>query len=261
MIKRIPFNRLSGIHLIISNVYQSNNQFYKVLNLIQKRKPDVVFLVETNKTWTDQLQALETEYPFSMVIPKENTYGLAFYSRFSIIRQEVNYLIEKDIPSIEVDLSLDSGQIVTLYGIHPTPPVPGQNSKSTERDAEILIVGKKSKNNPNPSLVMGDLNDVAWSYTTSLFLKTSEMADPRRGRGFFSTFHAKVPIFRWPLDHVFLSRHFGLSKIKVLPGIGSDHFPIELKATLTPQKTTQPESANQEEKVEAREKIIKGLKE
>jgi endonuclease/exonuclease/phosphatase (EEP) superfamily protein YafD len=261
MIRQVPFDKEKGIHLIISNVYQFNKEYEKLLNLVQEKKPDVVFLVETNQKWLEQLQTLESEYPYSILIPKENTYGLAFYSKFPVKRQEINYLIDQDVPSLEVDLCLDSGDTLTIYGIHPTPPVPGENSKSTERDAEILIVGKKSKSNPNPSLVLGDLNDVAWSYTTSLFLKISEMADPRRGRGFFSTFHAKVPIFRWPLDHVFLSKHFGLSKIKVLPTIGSDHFPIELKATLTPMKTTQSESANQEEKIEARAKIINGLKE
>ncbi|WP_026952081.1 endonuclease/exonuclease/phosphatase family protein [Algoriphagus mannitolivorans] len=261
MIKRIPFEKENGIHLIVGNVYQFNTQFQKVVHLIQSRNPDVVFLVETNEKWIEQLQALEKEYPHRILLPKENTYGLAFYSKFPLLREEIKYLVDPEIPSIELDIQLDSGKTVTLYGIHPTPPVPGENEKSTSRDAEILIVGKKSKNNPNPSLVIGDLNDVAWSYTTSLFLKISEMADPRRGRGLYSTFHAKVPFFRWPLDHVFLSTHFGLSQIKVLPNFGSDHFPIEIKATLTPAPTSYTLKANGEEKVEARAKIIKGLKE
>ena len=261
MIKRIPFQKENGLHLIVGNVYQFNSHYQKVLDLVKGRKPDLVFLVETNREWINHMKDLENEFPYQILLPKENTYGLAFYSKFPFERKEINYLIDPEIPSIEVDLKLDSGKTVTLYGIHPTPPVPGENEKSTARDAEILMVGKKSKANPNPSLVIGDLNDVAWSYTTSLFLKISEMADPRRGRGFYSTFHAKVPFFRWPLDHVFLSSHFGLSGIKVLPDIGSDHFPIEIKATLTPALTSETMKANGDEKVEARAKIINGLKE
>ena len=255
MIQKVPFDRENGAHVIVANVYQYNKHTSKLLDLIRQRDPDLVFLVETNQEWVDQLKPLEKRFPHRILCPLENTYGLAFYSKFPMVSQQVLHLVDEEIPSLEVDLRLRSGQIITVYAIHPTPPVPNENPTSTDRDAEILIVGKKSKANPKPSLVIGDLNDVAWSYTTSLFLKTSELADPRRGRGFFSTFHAKIPLFRWPLDHVFLSKHFGLSKIHVLPGIGSDHFPIEMKATLTSHDTTDTETATSEEAEEAEEKI------
>ncbi|WP_035454843.1 endonuclease/exonuclease/phosphatase family protein [Algoriphagus terrigena] len=255
MIQKVAFERENGLHVIVANVYQYNQHTRKLLDLIRQRDPDLVFLVETNQEWVDQLKPLEERYPHRILCPLENTYGLAFYSKFPMVSKKVLHLIDEEIPSLEVDLRLRSGKIITVYAIHPTPPVPNENPTSTDRDAEILIVGKKSKANPKPSLVIGDLNDVAWSYTTSLFLKTSELADPRRGRGFFSTFHAKVPLFRWPLDHVFLSKHFGLSSIKVLRGIGSDHFPIEMKATLTSHDTTDTETATSEEAEEAEEKI------
>jgi endonuclease/exonuclease/phosphatase (EEP) superfamily protein YafD len=258
MIKKVPFEMERGVHLIIANVYQYNRAYSKTLKLIADRDPDLVFLVETDQAWADALIPLHDHYPDRILVPLENTYGMVLYSKLPIIKHQIHHLIDEEIPSIELDIKLKNGQIITIYAIHPTPPVPGESPTSTDRDAEILLVGKKSKANPKPSLVIGDLNDVAWSYTTSLFLKTSELADPRRGRGFFSTFHAKVPLFRWPLDHVFLSSHFGLSAIHVLPGIGSDHFPIELKATLTSQETAETEQASSEEEEEAQEKIAKG---
>lgn len=258
MIKKVPFEKNGGVHLIIANVYQYNTSFKKALELILRKDPDLVFLVETNQEWVDQLKPLEERYPYQVLCPLENTYGLAFYSKLPIAKKQILHLIDDEIPSLELDLKLRNGKIITLYAIHPTPPVPGENPTSTDRDAEILIVGKKSKANSQPSLVIGDLNDVAWSYTTSLFLKTSGLADPRRGRGFFNTFHAKIPLFRWPLDHVFLSSHFGLSEIRVLPGIGSDHFPVELKAMLTPEDSVDTEAASAEEEREAQEKIANG---
>lgn len=261
MIRKVPFQPEKGIHLIVGNVYQHNKGYAKALDLLLQRNPDVIFLVETNQTWVENLRPLEESFAYRLLLPLENTYGLAFYSKLPIIRQEINYLIDEEIPSIEVDLRLPDGSEITLFGIHPTPPVPGENLQSTDRDAEILKVGKKAKTHSKPSLVIGDLNDVAWSYTTQLFLKISGMADPRRGRGFYNTFHAKIPIFRWPLDHVFLSHHFGLSSISVLPGIGSDHFPIELKATLSQSYTVNKETVSDEELIEARAKIINGLKE
>jgi hypothetical protein len=46
------------------------------------------------------------------------------------------------------------------------------------------------------------------------------------GRGFINTFHTKSRLIRYPLDHVFASRHFLLVELRRLPDIGSDHFPI-----------------------------------
>ena len=42
----------------------------------------------------------------------------------------------------------------------------------------------------------------------------------------FNTFHASYPFLRWPLDHLFHSKHFKLVEMRRLPSIGSDHFPL-----------------------------------
>ncbi|WP_297337775.1 endonuclease/exonuclease/phosphatase family protein [Algoriphagus sp.] len=259
MISKVNYDIDSGIHALVANIYQFNKKYDKVLKLVKRRSPDLVFLVETNKEWEKHMIPLEEKYNYHIKIPLENTYGLLFYTNLEIVRKEIHYLVDPEIPSLELDLLLRNGKKITVYAIHPTPPVPGENTLSTERDAEILIVGKKSKNNPLPSIVFGDLNDVAWSYTSELFLKVSEMADPRRGRGMYNTFHAKVPVFRWPLDHFFLSKHFALSSLKVHRGVGSDHFPISIKAVLTMTNDTDTLKADGEDKEEAHQKIASGL--
>jgi endonuclease/exonuclease/phosphatase (EEP) superfamily protein YafD len=222
----------SEISLLTSNVYQHNRNYQKTLELISQIKPDVFLLLETDRNWMESMQSIKKDYPFFIEIPKENTYGMLFYSKIPVEKHEINYLIDEEIPSIIVDVNVD-GEIVRLYGIHPTPPVPQENPESTERDAEILIVGKKSKNFDGPSIVFGDLNDVAWSHTTRLFLRISGMLDPRIGRGMFNTFHAKYWFFRWPLDHFFVSSHFRLLDLKVEKSIGSDHFPISIKLVIS----------------------------
>ncbi len=75
-------------------------------------------------------------------------------------------------------------------------------------------------------VVFGDLNDVAWSHTTELFRKTSELLDPRRGRGFYNTFSAHHWFIRFPLDYMFCSKEFGLISMKRMPKNGSDHFAV-----------------------------------
>jgi len=110
-----------------------------------------------------------------------------------------------------------------------------------------------------PVIVTGDMNDVAWSYTTRLFRKISRMLDPRVGRGMFSTFHARYPLMRWPLDHLFHSAHFTVVQVKRLSYFDSDHFPIlvELELTRGIEKVQESLDATHEDEKEAEEKINK----
>ncbi|MGB6083730.1 endonuclease/exonuclease/phosphatase family protein [Moheibacter sp.] len=242
------------IKLLTVNVYQENKNYKKAIERISEVSPDIVFLLETNTEWKKAMQVLKEEFPYFIEVPKENTYGLLFYSKLPIQNQEINYLIDEEIPSIVADLKLNE-KTVRLFGIHPTPPVPQENSESTERDAEILIVGKKAKAFNGPSIVFGDLNDVAWSHTTRLFLRISEMLDPRIGRGMYSTFHAKYPLMRWPLDHFFVSSHFRLMDLKVEKGIGSDHFPISIHLSFKFELKEKELDATKSDREEANEII------
>lgn len=220
------------LNVLVCNVYQYNTNSGSLLNLISIRDPDVVFLLETDQKWQDAVGHLKEEYPHAIEVPLDNTYGLLFYSRLPLKHHEVNYLIDDETPSIVADIEF-ANKTVRIYGVHPAPPVPQESEYSTDRDAELLLVGKKAKQYNGPCMVIGDLNDVAWSYTTKLFLKSSGLLDPRRGRGMYSTFHAKYFLLRWPLDHFFVSSHFHLVAMKVERRIGSDHFPISISLVLS----------------------------
>ena len=255
-------NRKSGgetLRLLVANVYQDNRDVSRCMTLIEQCDPDMVLLVETNQWWCESISPLLKIYPHRIMIPLENTYGMIFLSRLKVSSHEIRYLVDDEIPSITADLQTPEGQLFRLYCLHPKPPVPGESDESTERDAEILLVGKESKQCKMPVIVAGDLNDVAWSYTTHLFLKVSELLDPRIGRGFFSTFHANYRLMRWPLDHVFCSSHFYLHELKRLPSIGSDHFPIFIEVGLMPSEIAANEKeekrADADELAVAEEKI------
>lgn len=222
--RHVPANRL---RILAANVLEPNRNAEGLIALIRQYEPDIFVTLESNAWWQQRLDVLESEYQYTIKCPLENLYGMHVYSRLPLEDSSIQFLVQSDIPSMHTLVVLRSGQRVRVHFLHPTPPTPAESEDgSAERDAELLIVAKSVAGLDIPVIVTGDLNDVAWSSTTRLFRKISGLLDPRVGRGMFNTFHAGYWFMRWPLDHLFHSRHFTISLIQRLPSFGSDHFPI-----------------------------------
>ena len=245
------------VSLFVFNVLMHNRQSQKMLAMVDQYDPDIVLAVETDERWKQALASLEQSRPYTVLQPQDNTYGMVLYSRLELRDPQIKFLVEDDIPSIHARVVLRSGVEVQLRCLHPRPPAPQESDSTTERDAELLVVGKELKGKDDPALVAGDLNDVAWSRTNDLFQSVSGMLDPRVGRGFFHTFSANWPMIRFPLDHVFSSKHFRLVDFQRLPHCGSDHFPVFIKFSFEPdaQQEQEKPAPTADEESEAREKI------
>lgn len=225
------------IKIMVSNVLTPNDQTQDLVDLVNKKNPDILITLESDKKWEQALEQIEPDYPYNVKVPLDNLYGMHLYSKLELIDPEVKYLIIDDIPSIHSQLRLQSGRVIWLYCLHPMPPSPTEADKSTTRDAELLMVGKHIKEQEQTAILAGDLNDVAWSKTTRRFQRISGLLDPRIGRHFINTFHVKYPFLRWALDHIFHSACFTLVDIRRLPSIGSDHFPVMTTLQYEPQET------------------------
>ncbi|MCP4586965.1 endonuclease/exonuclease/phosphatase family protein [Pseudoalteromonas sp.] len=230
-----------SIRIMSANVLMSNTEYDKLIGIIKTHQPDLLITLESDQTWQNKLSCLEPEYPYRVYCPKDNRYGMHLYSKFKIKRQQVSELIESDIPSIHILFEDADGIEVQGHFIHPAPPSPTEEDSSRPRDTELIILAKALKNRLRPCIVAGDLNDVAWSRSTRLFMRISGLLDPRKGRGFFNTFHASYFFMRWPLDHLFHSNEFSVKRIERLEKYGSDHF-----ALLT-ELVYNPDSANQKQ--------------
>ena len=216
-------NCTASIKMVLGNVLMENDEASGLLESIRSKDPDLIFVVETDAKWLGLLSELEQTYPHKHLLPLEDFNGMLFYSKYEIVKVNERYLVQNHIPSLAIDLNI-KGQTVRFYGVHPRPPRPEDDT--ADMDEELDTVAAEARDCPHPVIVSGDLNDVGWSAETKGFLKTSSLLDPRRGRGLFNTFNAKNPIVRWPLDHVFHSKHFGTIEIERLPKFGSDHFPM-----------------------------------
>lgn len=250
----------SAFNLMISNVRMVNTEYQKFLELVLKQDPDMLIMNEPNEAWHQSVRGeLDKRFPYSIKNPLENTYGMMLYSKFKLHNPKIRYLVEADIPSFYAIVELPSGKYFDLFTVHPQPPRLLQDTET--REAELLLVAKEAKQTKYPSVVAGDLNDVAWSRTTKLFKQISSLIDPRVGRGFFNTYNAHIPLFRYPLDHVFYDPAFRLAEITRLPKFGSDHFPISITLNYEPQNEEEQivPVADVEDQLEAEELIKEGL--
>ena len=249
-----------SLSLLSANVLMTNRCADALLALVRQQRPDLVITLESDHWWEQQLAPLETDYPWSVKCPLDNLYGMHLYSRLPLEETELCFLVEEDVPSIHTRVVLAGGESVRLHVLHPAPPSPSENEESTERDAELLVVARSLLESRQPVVVAGDLNDVAWSSTTRLFRRISGLLDPRIGRGMFNTFHVKFPFLRWPLDHLFHSRHFSLLSLRRLPDIGSDHFPLWVELALEPGRDDHegPQEPSPGERQRAREITARG---
>ena len=227
------------ISILTSNVLMTNDNYDALINLTRQRKPDILVTLESNKDWEQALTVLHDDYPYRLSCPLENLYGMHLYSRRPFGNEKIRFIIEDDVPSMEIWQEM-AGTQVKIHFVHPKPPSPTENKSAGPRDKELTRVGKEMAKLKQPAIVTGDLNDVAWSPTTRKFRKISGMLDPRRGRGFFNTFHADYPLLRWPLDHVFHTEHFELVKIERMPDVGSDHFPLLTTLRLRTSPSVKP---------------------
>ena len=248
------------LKILTANVLQKNENNDKLITLVKDLDADIMVFTEADSLWQRAInKGLGKKYPHRVELPLSNTYGILLYSKYELIEPEIKFMVTDTIPSIHTKFKMPTGDVIQLYAIHPTPPTPQENPLSTDRDAEMMLTAKLVRDSKIPVIVIGDLNDVPWSDTSKLFKNTAELLDIRIGRGFYSTFNANKTIFRWPLDHIYVTPEFRVSDIQVGETIDSDHFPYYATLHFEPEtaKEQLPKPATEGELKKAQKQIDK----
>lgn len=227
---RDPPPGISPILMLAANVEMENSDHASIIQMIGKEDPDLLLLMETDETWHRALNATLQTYPTVVAHPLSNHYGMIFATRLTAHSAKTVFLADDETPALLADLEAPDGERFHFIGLHPRPPVPGDDTE--ERDEQIKTAATLTRQSDRPVIAMGDFNDVAWSWTTTRFKHHGEFLDPRIGRGLMSSFDARHPLLRFPIDQFYVTKGIRVTSFTLCEGIGSDHFPLRAKISI-----------------------------
>ena len=234
------------VRLLVSNLDYGNEERARVARWLERDDLDLLVLVEVDEGWMRALESVRERYPHRIEAVRPEGLGIALWSKFALEEGRVEHIVSDERPSLHARVVVGDGRSFAINALHPTPPglkeEDGDREDSRERDAELILLAKRIADEPGTDrLVVGDLNDAAWSHTTRMFLRISGMKDPRRGRGMYSTYPASKPLLRYPIDHVFVSAGYRVHGLRRETAPGSDHLAMFADLSLVEREGVSPE--------------------
>lgn len=223
----------AAFRLMNVNVLKKNDHYELLGKTIQNYQPDILALQEPDQAWLSALAPYVKNYPYRKLIPQDNNFGVALYSKLPVSHFEVLYFGDKYLdvsyPSILAKLSW-ADHSISVLSTHPLPPMGG----FAVRNSQLLDIASRKAQWGENVVVTGDLNISPWSPVFQEFLKRSNLYDTQRGFGVQPSWMVDSFVFAIPIDHVLVSPKFRVINRQIGPDIGSDHRPVIVDLTLTP---------------------------
>lgn len=215
-------NDKSEIRILQSNVRTDNTNYQNFINFVNSASADIISVQEVNIDWVINLEVLREKYPFIVVSPREDNFGIAVLSKVPIEEQEIVEFGKSGVPSIRVSFYIQERK-VTLISVHTLPPIGEEYFNA--RNAQLSDLGGIIRNIGNPVIVVGDLNISMWSSYYNSFVELAGLKNSRGGFGILPTWPTNIPFLKIPIDHILVSDDFVIKNVEVCEDIGSDHYP------------------------------------
>ena len=211
------------IHILFANVNSGNSNTQALVELAEAEQPDLIVLQEVNDRWATAMDARRSDYPHRRVIPRNDQFGIAVYSRQAFVKVDVLDSPPFGFPSLVIQQNI-GGIVVNLVSTHPIPP-PGKQ-RFEARNEQLADIGARIAALDGPTLLIGDLNTAMWGHHYEMLIDRTGLRNARRGYGVIPTWPAQLPFAMIPIDHCLVSNEIAVLDIRSGPAIGSDHLPL-----------------------------------
>lgn len=212
-----------AIKMMLSNVYSGNREHNKLIEFIKDEQPDILVLQEVNKRWVDKLTVLFELYPYRLIEPRSDNFGIAVFSKIDTVKQELIYLGGVKIPSVESTFSVND-KVFSFITTHPVPPI--SQDYYQFRNTQLATVAKRISKIDTAKVLIGDLNITTWSSDYQLLELDTGLRNARHGFGVLPTWPVNLSTLMIPIDHILVSQEFAVKNLFTGPDVGSDHLPL-----------------------------------
>ena len=214
--------KVAGLRVMTANVLVTNRDAGPLLTHIAAVDPDVICLQEIDARWAADLEPLHDRYPHRRVVPREDPFGLAVFSkRPAVFRTE----FVEDLPVVRADVRRgDDAGPLAVFNVHLATPVRGP--WAAKRNRALRALAKEAAAVDGPVLVCGDFNCAPWSPHFADLLTAGGLSDPRRGGRTPPSWRASNPLLAIPIDHLLPGGGAWAWAVRAGPNVGSDHRPL-----------------------------------
>jgi len=216
----------SEFSILSINLLSSNTDSKKVNLLIEEKHADILLLIEYTSYWDKH--ALTTEYPYSIIEPREDNFGIALFSKFPLTDGRIMDFTNSRFPMTAAKIEVGN-QMVDILGLHYENPIGRNQTKLQKFQIQETISYTQTKQNV---IVIGDFNLTPYTKDFSNLLTQSDLKDSRLGFGIQGSWPSVWSPLRIPIDHALVSKNITVKYREIGPSVGSDHLPLYLQFQL-----------------------------
>jgi endonuclease/exonuclease/phosphatase (EEP) superfamily protein YafD len=220
-----------AVKAVLLNLWFRNERHDRVLDYLERTRPDLAVFLEATPAWGDALRQLDG------LLPYHAQAGEVFVaSRMPLAELRAVPLAESGAMAVVFGFEAPQGML-TVIAAHANWPLGPATAAS--RNLELARLAELAREATGPAVVLGDFNVTAYSPVFVELLARSGLHDCAAGQGLHATWPALFPPLYLQIDHCLADPDIRILGLRSGPWVGSDHFPLEVELGL-PESSGHP---------------------
>ncbi len=218
------------LRVVTANAWFANPDHAALVDLAAvEAMPTSLHCRKSRRSGQSALEPLARTYPYRMVMPRDDPYGIALLSRWPIDDvQPVDYSGD-GMPSLVANVDVH-GRKLRVIALHTRWPV--TPDLQVARDRALRQAAALALTQPEATILLGDLNLTPYAPAFARLLSESGLRDAFAGEAWRPTWQAGFWPLALPIDHVLVPRRSCVTGQEIGPDVGSDHRPLRVTLRL-----------------------------